>query len=356
MTARLFPSRRSLRNFGRSLVFAAVAFVGCVPFSFADDAASPRLARRLAALERLEKQEDWDEALKYAERIYETLPTDDATRQLLRGKFDALRRRVEPNRNPKKAGVWKVRAFVVRSLDFSWQDGDVKRRAQYVYDDEEIERIRRGMAGFAAFVEKFSDGWLRIDWTLEVVEKTATEMSNVDGRYWAGPVEILPLLPEIPVNSTDTIMTFVKTDGTAPAEVKNDAIPLLLFGGAIGEWAPVTRGATYISFNWGTGAASHEPDGEPMLHEWLHSLQWALEDRQGYPRNLGGDPDGGGFIGEERDPEAADPCYRRDPEKDKSWIGLYEHILRCHNTRNMLREAASRDKKVNVERNVSDVD
>ncbi|MBR2004949.1 MAG: hypothetical protein IJ991_12320, partial [Thermoguttaceae bacterium] len=192
----------------------AVAFVGCVSLSFADDAVSPTQSERLAEVERLEKAELWDDALQLAETIYETSPTDNATRLLLRNKFDVLRQKVAPNRDPAKAGVWKVRAFVVRSLDFSWQEGDVKRRAQYVYDDEEIERIRRGMAGFAAFVEKFSDGWLRIEWTLEVVEKTATEMANVDGRYWAGPVGILPLLPEIPVNSTDTIMAFVKTGGT----------------------------------------------------------------------------------------------------------------------------------------------
>ncbi|MBR4976095.1 MAG: hypothetical protein IKY61_03500 [Thermoguttaceae bacterium] len=348
MTFPLFSPFRSLSNFGRSLLFAA-ALVGCPALSVADDAKSPTQAEQLAEVERLEKAELWDDALQLAETIYETTPTDDATRQLLRGKFDVLRQKVAPNRDPAKAGVWKVRAFVVRSLDFTWQEGNATRRAQYVYDDEEVERIRRGMAGFAAFVEKYSDGWLRIEWTFEVVEKTATAMDDINGRYWPGAAEIIPLLPEIPVNSTDTIMTFVKTGGTAPADVQNDAIPLLLFGGAIGEWAPVTRGATYISFNWGTGAASHEPDGEPMLHEWLHSLQWALEDRQGYPRNLGGDPDGGRFVGEERALEDADPCYRRDPKKEKSWIGLYEHILRCHNTRNMLREAASRDKKVKIE-------
>lgn len=353
MTVRLFSPKRSFRNFGRALVFA-VALVGGSALSFADDAKSPKQAEQLAEVERLEKAELWDDALRLAETIYETTPTDDATRRLLRDKFDVLRQKVAPNRDPAKAGVWKVRAFVVRSLDFEWKEGDATRRAQYTYDDEEIERIRRGMAGFAAFVDKYSDGWLRIDWTLEVVEKTATEMDEIGGRYWPGAAEIIPLLPEIPVNSTDTIMTFVKTGGTAPADVKNDEIPLLLFGGAIGEWAPVTRGATYISFNWETGSASHEPDGEPMLHEWLHSLQWALEDRQGYPRKLGGDPDGGRFVGEERDLENADPCYRRDPEKEKSWIGLYEHILRCHNTRNMLREAASRDKKVKIESAASD--
>lgn len=340
-----FP-RRSLRDFGRSLVFASLFFFAVG--ASADDAAPPTQTERLAKLERLEKAELWNDALQVAETIYETTPTDAATRLFLRRKFDVLRPKVEPNRDPAKTGVWKVRAFVVRSLDFAWQEGDVNRRAQYVYDDEEIERIRRGMTGFARFVEKFSDGWLRIEWTLEVVDKTATRLTSVDGRYWAGPTEILPLLPEIPVDSTDTIMAFVKTGGTAPADVQNDPIPLLLFGGAIGEWAPVTRGATYISFNWGTGAAANEPDGEPMLHEWLHSLQWALEDRQGYPRDLGGNPDGGRFIGEDRAPEAADPCYRRDPAKDKSWIGLYEHILRCHNTRAMLRDAASRDKKVKI--------
>ncbi|MBQ5790366.1 MAG: hypothetical protein IIW01_08760, partial [Thermoguttaceae bacterium] len=168
MTFRLFTPKRSFRNFGRALV--AAALVGVSALSLADDAKSPSTqSEQLAEVERLEKAELWDDALLLAETIYETSPTDDATRLLLRNKFDVLRQKVAPNRDPAKAGVWKVRAFVVRSLDFAWQEGDATRRAQYVYDDEEIERIRRGMAGFAAFVEKFSDGWLRIEWTLEVV-------------------------------------------------------------------------------------------------------------------------------------------------------------------------------------------
>ncbi|MBR4834170.1 MAG: hypothetical protein IKU86_07555, partial [Thermoguttaceae bacterium] len=260
----------------------------------------------------------------------------------MRDKFDYLRQLVAPNTDSTQAGVWKVNAYVIRALDFEWEENGATKSARYVYTDEEIERIRSGMALFADWVEEFSDGWLRIDWSLEVVETTATEMSPLGEQFWPGPSEFMQLLPEIEVGSTDTIMTFVKTDGEAPEGVENDSIPLALLGGALGELESLTRGATYIAYNFGSSTARSEDGGaELFLHEWLHSLQWAIEDRQGYPRNLGGNPDGGRLVGE----EGGDECYRRDPATEKNWGNFYKHLLRCHYTRDMLRNAASRTEK-----------
>lgn len=283
-----------------------------------------------------------EQRLRQFERLYEEVPADQETLCIIREKFAQLRPLVKPNVNKARAGVWKVRAFIIRSTDFKWVENDVSREYQASFNEDEIERIKRGLKGFEDFVWKFSDGWLRINWTCEVVDATLTKFDAIGDRYWSGPSATMDILPNIPKNSVDTIMTFVKTGGDNVPKAKNDPIPLYCFGAAIGEWDPQIRGATYITFHWATDSAVTEPDGEPMMHEWLHSLQWALENRLGYPEGLAGNPDGGRLIGEERDVENADPCYRRDPEKEKSWIDFYRHILQTHTTRKMLREASSR--------------
>ncbi len=106
----------------------------------------------------------------------------------------------------------------------------------------------------------------------------------------------------------------------------------MLLGGALGADETTCR-ATYIGFNWGSGAVENEPDGEPMMHEWLHSAQWALEDYQEYPRGLMFTSDGGRMENE----EGGDPCYRRK-KSEASWMGFYEHLMRSHVTRRMWRE------------------
>ncbi|MBR4753501.1 MAG: hypothetical protein IK077_17280 [Thermoguttaceae bacterium] len=297
-----------------------------------------------AQIAALEEAERWDDALLQYERLYESGALDPATRIQVRGKFAELRPKVAKNEDPSKANVWRVKAFVVKNLDFSWEENGERRRCRASYTQEEIDRIERGMNGFADFVQDFSDGWLRIDWTLEVVDATLTELTSIDGSYWVGPIETLKILPEIEENSAETIMVFVKTNEERQ-DTPNDRIPLFCFGGAIGVWDPHTRGATFISFHWETDSAINEPDGEPMTHEWLHSVQWALEERRGWSKGLAGDPDGGRFLNEERDLESADPCYRRNPDKEKSWIMFYKHILQTHTTREMLRDLSLEKKR-----------
>lgn len=282
------------------------------------------------AAEKAEKAADWDAALLHYENIYDSTPTTQKERESLRKKFAELRPKAKPNEDPARAGVWKVKAYVFRSLDFRWRDASGKdRRAKHTYRDEEIQVIRQGMMGFQDLVWKHSSGNLRIVWDLTVLEKT---LAKLDGRdaFWPGPGACMPHLTGLKPNEADSIMIFAKTGGNEKDH--GDSIPLLLLGGMY-PVLPGTQGATYIAFNWGEGACAHEPAGEPMLHEWLHAVQWTLEERQRYSKDLMFTPDGGRMEGQ----EGGDPCYRRKPS-EPSWMGLYVHLMRDHVTRRMWRD------------------
>lgn len=336
--------KRTIANGFLGVVLTAlIFFVNAVP-SFGEEAKlaldAQENAAVLAEAQKAENAQDWESALQKFEALYETGNIDQAGLIELRKKFETLRPIVKKNTVPENANVWRVKAYIVKTLDFTWDDKGSKRRCAATYTQEEIDRIVRGMKGFEDFVWEFTDGWLRIDWDCEVVDGTLNELSPIGDRFWIGPREALKILPEVKENEADTIMVFAKTHDHEAKE-NNDFIPLFSFGAAIGRWDPVTKGATYISFAWEKNSAIDEPDGEPMMHEWLHSLQWSLDEARKWPRGLTGDPDGGRFVGEERALEDADPCYRRDPAKEKSWIELYRHILQTHYTRNMLRDAST---------------
>lgn len=315
------------------------SFVFSLPSLFAIDPAAYEAAMKDAAAK--EDAQDWNGALSLYERLYETGELSESAKLEHRKKFELLRPKAPKNRTLANANVWRVRAFIVKELDFTWEENGETKRSKASYSQEEIDRILRCLKGFEYLVWDYSDGWIRIEWTCEVVEKTLTELTPIEDRFFVGPVETLKILPEIEKDSTETIMVFAKTRQENATE-NDDVIPLYCFGAAMGRWDPITKGATYIAFHWEKDSVKNEPDGEAMLHEWLHSLQWALDEVQKYPMGLTGDPDGGRFIGEERDDENADPCYRRDPKKEKSWIGLYRHILQTHTTRNMLKKASPR--------------
>jgi hypothetical protein len=311
----------------------------CPGASPAAAAPSLELNRALEA----ETRQDWATALLEYERVYDSTRTTADTRSLLRNKFAELRSKVAPNQDSAKAGVWKVRAYAFRELDFTWDGKDGKsHRAQYRYREEEIDRLRKGMEGFAARVWVFSSGNLRIDWELKLIEKP---LSRLDGEesFWPGPDACMPYLTDLQPGQADTIMVFAKVFGDPVKDQPSAEVPQMLLGGAIGVANPLTKGATYIAFNWGTGTAANEPDGEPMLHEWLHSAQWALEEHQGYPPGLMCSSDGGRMEGE----EGGDPCYRRQPS-ETSWMKFYQHIMRNHVTRRMWRELSPNRPPTNI--------
>lgn len=305
----------------------------------------PRAAQRqeLQAAQMAERHGDLETALLRYETLYDATATDDLMRAELRAQFARLRPQVAPNTDPQKAGTWKVRAFAFRELDFKWTDPQgANHHAQYRYREDEIQRLRRSLAGFADRVWKYTDGNLRIDWQLQVVERPLTRLDG-EHSFWPGPEACLPHLTDLQGGDTDTIMVFAKVWGDASQGEVSADVPQMLLGGALGALGEFTKHATYIGFNWGSGAVENEPDGEPMLHEWLHSAQWALEDYQGYPRGLMFTSDGGKMAGE----EGGDPCYRRQPG-EPSWMGFYEHLMRDHVTRRMWRELTIRRPPDNV--------
>lgn len=277
-----------------------------------------------------EQQRDWDAALAHYETLYGATLTDDATRSELRTKFAELRQKVPSNTETNRAGVWRVRAYAFRSLDFQWTDkGGQARHARWTMRDDEVAFIRAALGAFADRVWEYTSGSLRIDWRFTIIEQPLTKLDGKD-RFWPGPGACMPYLSELKTNEADTIIVYAKVRGDKSES--GEAVPMALLGGAFGVLGE-TKGATYIGFNTGGGMVSHEPRGEAELHEWLHSAQWTLEDHQGYPRGLMCTSDGGRREGE----EGGDPCYRRTKE-EPGWVGYYRHLMQTHVTRKMWRE------------------
>jgi hypothetical protein len=304
-----------------------------------NEADQDRQRALVQAAERAEQSGDFGSALLAYETLYDSTATDELTRAELRAKFASLRSKVPPHIDPEKAGTWKVRAFAFRELDFTWKDKQgTERHAQHRYRADEIERLHRSLAGFAERVWKYTDGQLRIDWTLSVIERPLTRLDG-DDSFWPGPDACLPYLTDLKPGEADTIMVFAKVWGDSNRGETGAEVPQMLLGGALGVLGESTKGATYIGFNWGSGAVENEPEGEPMLHEWLHSAQWALEDYQGYPRGLMCTSDGGRM----EDESGGDLCYRRKMS-ESSWMGFYEHLMRSHVTRRMWRELSIRQR------------
>ena len=190
------------------------------------------------------------EALQHLENLYDSTVTDNSTRAELRAKFAALRPKVSPNTDPKKAGLWKVKAFAFRELDFTWQDSQgAQHHAQYRYRRDELDRLHRGMAAFADRVWRFTDGNLRIDWTLEIVEKPLTRLDG-DDSFWPGPDACMPYLSDLKPGQADTIMVFAKVFGDPSRGEQSAEVPQMLLGGALGALGDLTKNATYIAFNW----------------------------------------------------------------------------------------------------------
>ncbi|MBI5388262.1 MAG: hypothetical protein HZA90_26660 [Verrucomicrobia bacterium] len=306
-------------------------------------AAGPSQSQELKSAQDAEQAGDFETALLRYENLYDSTATDETTRVAMRAKFAELRPKVTANTDPQKAGVWKVRTFAFRELDFKWKDKKgTNHHAHHVYREDEIERLRRGMAGFAERVWKYTDGHLRIDWELKVIDKPLTKLDG-EHSFWPGPDACMPHLSDLKPGDTDTIMVFAKAWGDPKKGEVSEGVPEMLLGGALGALGEFTKDATYIGFNWGSGAVENEPDGEPMLHEWLHSAQWALEDFQGYPRGLMFTSDGGKMEGD----QGGDLCYRRK-KSEPSWMGFYQHLMRNHVTRRMWRELTTRRPPENV--------
>lgn len=283
----------------------------------------------LDAAKQAESRQDWASALQHYEDAFDSAVTDEHTRAALRAKFAELRPKVDPNTDPRKAGVWVVKAYAFRSLDFRWKDREGREHhAVYRFRDDEIQAIRTAMSAFAQRVWRHSWGNLRIEWGLKVIEKPLTQLDGTDS-FWPGPSSCMPYLNDLKPGEADSIFVYAKVRGDEGE--KGEEIPLALLAGTMGV-LPETKGATYTGFNSGGGWCL-EPSGEVQWHEWLHAAQWALEVHQAYPPGLMASSDTGRAEGE----FGGDPCFRRRKD-EPNWLRFYEHIMETHATRRMWRE------------------
>jgi hypothetical protein len=291
-------------------------------------------AERAAAVE-AEKKGDPAAALLHYENIFDSTVTDEGTRAELRAKFKELRPKVAPNTDLSKAGVWKARAYVFRTLDFSWKDADGKEHhVLNRFTDDEIEALRQSMAGFAERVWRHSWGNLRINWDLVVVEKPLTKLEG-DTSFWPGPTTSMPYFENPRPGEVDTVFVFAKLRIEEGEQGGN--VPRSLGAGTIGVLGG-TKGPGYIGFNCGAKWGM-DPEGEVEWHEWLHAAHWVIEAVQGYPSGLMASSDGGRKEGDDR--PGGDPCFRL-PRDGKTWEPFYIHIMEEHATRKMWREASLR--------------
>jgi hypothetical protein len=300
--------------------------------------ASPTLAQPLvdaeserAAAISAEKQGDWNAALLHYENIFDSALTDDATRTNLRAKFIELRPKVAPNTDPDKAGTWKIRAYIFRTLDFSWKDKDGNNHhAFYKFRNDELDAIKVAMDGFSECVWRYSLGNLKIKYDIQVIDKPLTKLDG-DYSFWPGPASCMPFFDDLKPGEVDGIFVYAKVHGSKDKGEESEDIPLSLLAGTFGVLSD-TKGATYIGFNTGEGMCE-DASGEVQWHEWLHSAQWAIEDLQGYPSGLMTSSDNGRNEGE----SGGDLCFRRKPG-EKNWMPFYVHIMEQHGTRKMWRE------------------
>ncbi|MEI6512529.1 MAG: hypothetical protein WCO51_04550 [bacterium] len=231
-------------------------------------------AERKAAVE-AEKAGNWDAALLHYENIYDSTKCDQETWDAMRAKFRELRPKVAPNTDESKAGHWKLRAYLFRTLDLQWKDAQGgSHHTKQTFRDEEIEKTRQALAKFEKIIWKFSWGNLKIDWTLTIIEKPLTTWDD-----WPDPSVCMPYITDLKPNEADSIFVFVKTYRSDMAKDEpTEDIRLNLLAGTLPP-VPSTKGALYI------GYLMCDSDGI-MYHEFMHASGCAMNAHNGYPDGI----------------------------------------------------------------------
>ncbi len=279
-----------------------------------------------AAAVQAEKAGDLAKALQLYEDILDSGRLDLKTfsRNALYAKLAELKEKVPANTDPDKAGVWKVRAYVIRQTDVRFKDAKgADRHAIYRFTPQEIEGIRKGMQGFADLVWDYTQGNLRINWNLTVIDEPLTRW---DG--YPSPYAVMPLLKSFRRGEADSIFAYAKAAGAKGEE--SDKLDWICLAGTIGA-IPETGLATWVGYNCGNGACT-TPDGEVQLHEWLHCVGMALGWVQAYDDQglVDWTSDGGSFS-------ESWGIYQR-PQGEQRWLPFYKHIMRSYVTRKMWRD------------------
>lgn len=295
---------------------------------------------RAAAVEAMKKG-DLDGSVLHYENILDSTKTDQLTRIQLRSKIAEYKPLIAPNTDPAKAGVWKCKAFVIRTLDYKYKDKEGREHhAIHTFTNEEIEGFRSAMKGFQDLVWKFTAGNLRIEWDLQVLERTITTLSyDETWGYCPWATMTMPVVTDqLKYGEADTVMVYVKM-WKGKGET-SESVPCRFLADCSGV-QPCTKGSTYIIFN-SDGAQCGDPSGETQLHEWLHAVDMAMSWVHNYPKEGSMDwtSDGGDY-------EISSGCYKLQPT-EKGWMPVYLHQMRDHVTRKMWRECSIFQKADNV--------
>jgi hypothetical protein len=286
---------------------------------------------RMAAASALEARQDWAGAREAWERVLDTCDSTEPQRAEARAHLATLNPRVPPNEDPARANTWTLKAFILRTFDFTWTPpGETAaRHVRTETTDQEIALIRQGLGAFSDLVFAYSRGQLRLALEVEVIGTPLTRVSG-EGSFWLGPWDVADLIRgRYEPGKVDSVLGYVKlSDG------EGNAAPAAMLGGTYGgDYGP--GGAGWTGIMWYPGWL--DGTGEVELHEWLHQVDWALHWRLRYPDELVPSSDDGRGEGQ----EGGDPEYRRRPD-EATWLRFYRHIMAEHITDRMWQEARCR--------------
>ena len=283
---------------------AAVALGLCLAGVMTAAAAAPAVdakAEREAAV-KAEQAGDWDAALLHYENIYDSTPTTPEERVELRRKFAELHKKVKPNEDPAKAGIYKVRVYVFRTVAI----GPVTN----TYNEKQIKDVDKATAAWAGEVWKASLGNCRLVWETVVIDKPLTSFAG-----FPHPRDCTPYLTDMQPGDADNVTVYALSKGL-DRNCRADT------------WGSCCKGATYAGFN-DAGDGSTCGSGEIQVHEWLHAIQMTMEWHHLYPDGLLINPDTYGNCG---------PNCWRPKEDGEGMYNWYRHMLTTHMTRKMWRE------------------
>lgn len=249
-----------------------------------------------------ERAANWDAALLHYENIYDSTPTTAEEQVELRRKFAQLRPKVKPNADPCKAGVYKVRSFVFRTIAV----GSVNN----TYTERQIRDLNKANAAWSDEVRKASLGNCRLAAETVVIDAPLKQFHGCPDVYTG-----LPYFTAMKPGDADHVTAYALSKG----------LPCNCWASTMGS---VCKGATYAGFN-DAGDGATGGNGEVQVHEWLHAIQMTLEWHQIYPAGIVPNPDSGGNCGPK--------CWQRK-EGEEGWYPWYRHILAVHITRKMWRE------------------
>jgi hypothetical protein len=278
-----------------------------------------------------EQKGDFETALLHWENLIDSCDIDAAMRLHVVGHVRAIRPKVAVDPKKEPSNTWTCLVLVYRNLDFEWTDkAGNKHHIATTMSDDDVKAVREGMDNFAKHVIELSSRELRINYRLEVVDRTITNLVG-ENAFWFAPAEAAKDMAGVENAAYDTVFAFTKFQQGE----KSPSIPGAFGGGSLGADAgPKSCGYINIPL-WAGGLKPGARDGEIELHEWLHNVDWAFTAVQGYPDDICPTPDGGRVEGD----FGGDPDYRR-PRDYPKWMPYYEHMMRDHVTRRMWRGAS----------------